>query len=64
MHLKSRKPCARVDQGVNGIKISLQVVKLVAYCSFYLPAALLLLFGDIKESSTCPATIISRLVFG
>jgi hypothetical protein len=63
MHFKSRTPCARVDQGVNGIKISLQVVKLAAYCSFYLPVAWLLLFGDIKESSTCPAKIISRLVF-
>jgi hypothetical protein len=54
------KACSRSDQGVNRIKIPLQLAELAAYCGFYLPPAWLLLFGDIKESDTCPTTIISR----
>ena len=63
MDLKSRKACTRGDQGINGIKISLQVVELAAYCGFDLPPAWPLLFGDIEESSTCFAPIVSRLMF-
>jgi hypothetical protein len=59
MRRQARKLCARGDQGIDGIKITLQVVKLAAYCSFYLAAAWLLLFSDIEENSACPPTIIS-----
>ena len=51
MRLKSRKPCARNDQGINGIKISLQVVELAANGCFDFPAPRLFLFGDIEKSS-------------
>lgn len=47
MRLKSRKPCTRGDQGINGIKISLQVIELTAYRCFDFPATRLFLFGDI-----------------
>ena len=62
MGLQARKPCPGSNQGVDGIKTSLQIVELAAYCGFYLPPARLLLFGDIEESSTCLAAIISRLM--
>jgi len=63
MRLKGRKPCPRSDQGIDGIKISLQVVELTAYCSIDLATAWLLLFSDIEENSTCPAPIIAGLEF-
>jgi hypothetical protein len=63
MRHQARKLCASCDQGIDSIKITLQVVELAAYCGFYLAAAWLLLFGDIKESSAGPPTIISGLVF-
>jgi hypothetical protein len=63
MRLQARKLCARGDQGIDGTKITLQVVELVAYSGFYLAAAWLLLFVDIEESSACPPTIISGSVF-
>jgi hypothetical protein len=63
VHLQSRKPCAGVDQGINGIKVSLQVVELPAYCGLDLPAPRLLLFGDIEENCTCSAAIVSGLMF-
>ena len=62
MRLESRKPCTRSDQGINGIKISLQVIELKAYRRFDFPATGLFLFGDIEKSSTCPTAIVSRLV--
>jgi hypothetical protein len=62
MHLKSRKPCTRGDQIVNGIKISLQVDELAAYCGLDLPSAWLLLFGNTEEDGTCLTTIVSGLV--
>ena len=62
MRLKSRKPCARGDQGINGIKISLQVIELTAYRCFDFPATKLFLFGDIEKSSSCLTTIVSRLM--
>ena len=61
-HLKDRKACARNDQSIDGIKISLQVVELAAYGGIYFPPAWPFLFGDIEESGTRPAAIISRLV--
>ena len=62
MHLKSRKTCATGDQGINGIKISLQVVELAAYCGVYFLSARLFLFGDNEKSRSCPTTIVSRRV--
>jgi hypothetical protein len=62
MRRQARKLCARGDQGIDSIKITLQVVELAAYCCFYFAAAWLLLFGDIEESSACPPAIISGLV--
>ncbi len=62
MRLKSRKPCTRSDQGINGIKISLQVVELTAYCCFDFPVTRLFLSGDIEKSSSGPASIVSRLM--
>jgi hypothetical protein len=59
MRLQGRKPGPRGDEGIDGIKIPLQVVELVAYCGFYLAAAWLLLFGNVEEDSTCPTPIIS-----
>ena len=52
MGLQARKHCTKSDQGIDSIKIALQMVELTAYCGFYLPAAWLLLFSDIEESST------------
>ncbi len=63
MRLQARKPCPRSDQGTDSITITLQVVELASYCGFYSSTAWLLLFGDIEENSTCPATIILGLVF-
>ena len=63
MRRQHRKLCNRGDQGIDSIKIPLQVVELAANCGFYLAAAWLLLFGDIEESRACPPTIISRTVF-
>ena len=62
VHLKGRKACARSDQNIDGIKISLQVVELAAYGGIYFPSAWPFLFGDIEESGTRPTAIISRLV--
>ena len=62
MRLKSRKACTIGDQGVNGIKVALQIVELAAYRCFDFPATRLFLFGDIEKRSSCPTTIISRLV--
>ena len=59
MRRQAQKLCARGDQGIDGIKITLQIVKLAAYCGFHLAAAWLLLFGDIEESSACSPPIIS-----
>lgn len=63
MRRQARKLCASCDQGIDSIKITLQAIELTAYCGFYLAAAWLLLFSDIEESSACPPTIISGLVF-
>jgi hypothetical protein len=52
MGLQARKHYARSDQGINSFKISLQVVKLTAYGSFYFAAPWLFLFGYIEESSS------------
>ena len=49
MGLQARKHCTRHDQGIDSIKISLQIVQLKAYGDFYLPAARLLLFGYIED---------------
>jgi len=62
MRLKSRKPCARGNQGINGIKIPLQIIELAAYRCFDFAATRLFLFGDIEKSSSCLTTIVSRLV--
>jgi hypothetical protein len=62
MRLQAGKLCTRGDQGIDGFKIVLQVVELATYCSFYLAAAWLLLFGDIEENSTCPSSIIAGLM--
>jgi hypothetical protein len=63
MGLQAQKHCTRGDQGIDSIKIPLQIVELMSYCGFYLPAAWLLLFGDIEKSRTSSTLIISRLVF-
>ena len=63
MNLESRKACARGDQGIYGIKVALQIVELAAYCCFDLPPAWPLLFGDIEESCTCFASVVSRPMF-
>jgi hypothetical protein len=62
MGLQARKHGTRSDQGIDSIKIPLQIVELSVYGSFYLSAAWLLLFGDIEESSTSPTTIVTWLV--
>jgi hypothetical protein len=62
MGLQARKHCARGDQGIDSIKIPLQVVKLTVYGGFYFASPWLSLFGYIEKSSTCPTTIISGLV--
>ena len=62
MRLKSRKACTTGDQGINGIKVSLQVIELTAYRCMDFPTTRLFLFGDIEKSSTCPTAIVSRLV--
>jgi hypothetical protein len=58
MALQAGKQCTRSDQGINGTKISLQIVELATYCDFYLAAALFPLFGNIQEVSAYPATNI------
>jgi hypothetical protein len=63
MRRQARKLCTRGDQGIDGIKMTLQIVKLAAYCCLYLADAWLLLFSDIEESSACPPPIISGPVF-
>jgi hypothetical protein len=63
MRRQARKLCARCEQGIDSIKITLQIVKLAAYCGFYHAAAWLLLFGDIEERSACPPAIISGSLF-
>jgi hypothetical protein len=65
MGFQRRKHCPVGGQGINGIngnKIMPQIAKLEAYCSFYFQTTWLLLFGDIKKSSTCLAPIMSGLV--
>jgi hypothetical protein len=62
MGLQAGKHCARDDQGIDSIKILLQVVELATYCGFYLAASGFLLFGDIEEKSACSSAIIAGLV--
>ena len=62
MGLQARKHCTRGDQGIDSIKITLQVVKLAAYSGLYFASPWLFLFGYIEKSSTSPTTIISGLV--
>ena len=63
MGLQARKHGTRSDQGIDSIKIPLQIVELTAYGGFDFPAAWLLLFGDIEGSNTGPTTIETWLVF-
>jgi hypothetical protein len=63
MRHQARKPCPRSDQDIDSIKISLQVVELASHLSFFASSAWLVLIGNSEENSTCPATIISGLVF-
>jgi hypothetical protein len=63
MRLDARKACPGSDQSVDGIKISLQVIKLTANCGLYFSAARFLLFGETKEISSRRSTIISWAVF-
>ena len=53
---------APTSQGINGIKVSLQVIELTAYRCMDFPTTRLFLFGDIEKSSTCPTANVSRLV--
>jgi hypothetical protein len=63
MGLEAQKHCARGDQGIDSIKITLQVVKLAEYGGLYFASPWLFLFGYIEKSSMCPTTIISGLVY-
>ncbi len=63
MRLQTRKPGPISDQGIDSIKITLQVVELAANSGFYVSTARLLLFGDIEEYRMCPATILLELMF-
>ncbi len=63
MGLQAGKRCTSGDQGIDGFKISLQVVELATYCGVYLAAAWFLLFCNIEKKRTCPAPIIAGLVF-
>ena len=47
--LQARKACARSDQCIDSIKITLQIVQLPANCGFNPPPAWPLLFGDTSE---------------
>ena len=62
MRLKSRRPCTRGDQGIDDIKILLQVIELTAYRCFDFSTTRFFLFGDIEKSRSYLTTIISRLV--
>ena len=59
MRLQGRKAYTRSNQGINGIKIPIQIVELRADYGVYLAATWLLLLGDIEEMGTCQATVIS-----
>jgi hypothetical protein len=63
MGLQARNHCTRGDQGIDSIKIPLQVVKLTVYGGFYVVSPWLFLFGYMQESSSCPPTIISGFAF-
>jgi len=53
MRLQARKACPRGDEGIDGIKIPLQIVELVVYCGVYLAATWLLLLGNTEETGRC-----------
>ena len=61
--LQGRKACARRDQSIDGIEITLQVVELTTYRDFYSAAAWLFLLGNTEEVGTCLAAVISGFVF-
>jgi len=63
MGLQARKHCTRGDQGIDGIKIPLQVVELASYRGFYAATTRLFLFGNSEEIGTCLAAVISWSVF-
>jgi len=49
MGLQAGKHCTRGDQGIDGIKIPLQVVELASYGGFYLSMTRLFLFGNSER---------------
>ena len=60
--LQARKACSGSDQGIDGIKIALQIVELTAYRSFNFATARLLLLGHIEEVGTCLSAVIAGTV--
>jgi len=60
---QARKACARGDQSIDGIEITLQVVELASYRGFYFSTTRLFLFGDSEEIGMCLAAVILGFVF-
>ncbi|NBO66445.1 MAG: hypothetical protein EBU88_16645 [Acidobacteria bacterium] len=59
MDLQTRKPWTRVDQGIDSVKITMQIVRLAACYSFDRSTTRRLMLGGPKEIGTRLATVKS-----